>query len=452
MRRLFSQPYQRRRLLLVLGDLLLITGSLLLVLLLDSYWKNSPPLEFSKTIVIYLGTFAFTIFIYYILDLYNLSHKKRPDIMLLSLILGIGIVAIIFSSLSYFFIFIRPGKINLLLFISITGVLTYVWHYSFLKLIKIKPQQILFIGKEKIFKDISIIIHDNYSNYYNKVGHWHSHNHNPTLPNLCDFIKEKNIDLVVYSVHSTVVRQITNDLLKAKFSHKRIIDAYNFYQRLTWRYPIYFLEGFWLLVNTQNEFFSPVMAINLKRAFDLLCAIILLLLAFPLVLVAALAIKLDSEGPVFFIQERLGQNEVPFRLIKLRTMIHDAEHFTGPKWCTENDPRITRVGKVLRKLRIDELPQLFNVLKGEMSMVGPRPIRQHFTEVLAKSIPFYKLRLLAKPGITGWAAVHNGHAHTNEGHSLMLQYDLFYLAQQSIWLDLYIILKTTQVMVWGKGT
>ena len=177
-----------------------------------------------------------------------------------------------------------------------------------------------------------------------------------------------------------------------------------------------------------------------------------MLLALPFLLISALAIKLDSAGPVFFIQERLGQNEVPFRLYKLRTMIHNAEQFTGPQWSTEDDPRITRVGRVLRKLRLDELPQLFNVLKGEMSVMGPRPIRKHFADVLAQEVPYYRLRFLAKPGLTGWAQVNYDYAGSKEGQSEKLQYDLFYLVHQSIWLDLYILFKTIKVMVWGKGT
>jgi len=183
----------------------------------------------------------------------------------------------------------------------------------------------------------------------------------------------------------------------------------------------------------------------------LLFASFSLVASLPLLLIVALAIKIDSEGPVFFLQERLGQNGVPFRLVKLRTMIHHAERTTGPQWCYENDVRITRVGKILRKLRVDELPQLFNVFTGKMSLVGPRPIRQYFTEKLAQEIPFYKLRLLAKPGLTGWAQVNFGHAHSVDAHSQTLQYDLFYMVHQSIWLDLIIIFKTVKVVVWGKG-
>ncbi len=164
----------------------------------------------------------------------------------------------------------------------------------------------------------------------------------------------------------------------------------------------------------------------------------------------ALAIKLDSRGPVFFVQERLGLSGKPFKLIKLRTMVDNAEN-SIPQWCQDNDPRITRVGKILRKLHLDELPQLLNVLKNEMSLVGPRPIRRHFTDMLAQEIPFYRLRLLAQPGLTGWAQVHSGHANTIASHAQMLQYDLFYLIHQSFWLDLVVLLKTVRTIISGEG-
>jgi lipopolysaccharide/colanic/teichoic acid biosynthesis glycosyltransferase len=132
-------------------------------------------------------------------------------------------------------------------------------------------------------------------------------------------------------------------------------------------------------------------------------------------------------------------------------MIHHAEALTGPVWSDAKDPRITRVGRVLRKLRLDELPQLFNVLKGDISVVGPRPIRKFFADKLAQEVPYYRLRFLAKPGLTGWAQVNHDYAGSTAGQAEKLQYDLYYLVHQSFWLDLFILFKTIKVMVWGKG-
>ena len=452
MLKVFLQRYQQRQLLLILGDILIIIVTLSLILLLDAYGEKSSPKDLRKYVGIIATFCAITIIVLYILNLFDISKPNGYGFKFLLICIGMLIVTVIYSALSYLLISLRPGKINLLLFALTTGILAYLCHNTFHKLVKTNVQRILFIGNEKIFDDISQFITDNYSQYYTIVGHWHRHSHNPTLPNLLNFIENNNADLVVYSVHSKVLKQVINDLITIKFSKRNIINAYNFYQLLTLKYPVYYLDDFWLLVNAQKEIFFPTAAGRLKRSIDLFVVLLFLPLAVVLFLIAALAIKLESKGPVFFIQERLGQDEVPFRLYKLRTMIDNAESLNGPQWAVEGDCRITRVGKVLRKLRLDELPQLVNILKGEMSLVGPRPIRQHFTEILAKEIPFYKLRLLVKPGLTGWAQVNSGHAHTNEGHSQVLQYDLFYLINQSLWLDLFILCKTFKVMVWGKGT
>jgi lipopolysaccharide/colanic/teichoic acid biosynthesis glycosyltransferase len=176
-----------------------------------------------------------------------------------------------------------------------------------------------------------------------------------------------------------------------------------------------------------------------------------LLLSSPLFLLTALLIKLDSRGPVFFRQERLGEFERPFTLMKFRTMVDNAEQKTGPCWAKDNDPRFTRVGKFLRKTRLDEFPQFINVLKGDMSIVGPRPIRQHFAEIFARKFPFYRLRFKVKPGITGWAQVNMNYVNSDEDQYEKLEYEFYYLYHQSLFLDLFIILKTVQSVVRMKG-
>jgi lipopolysaccharide/colanic/teichoic acid biosynthesis glycosyltransferase len=154
---------------------------------------------------------------------------------------------------------------------------------------------------------------------------------------------------------------------------------------------------------------------------------------------------------VLFKQERLGENLKPFTLMKFRTMVVDAEKECGPVWSSECDPRVTKVGKVLRKTRLDEIPQLINVLKGDMSFVGPRPIRKHFADMLAEKIPYYRMRFLVKPGVTGWAQVKHDYAGSEEGQAEKLEYDLFYIQNQSLLFDLYIFLKTIQTIIFRPG-
>jgi exopolysaccharide biosynthesis polyprenyl glycosylphosphotransferase len=185
----------------------------------------------------------------------------------------------------------------------------------------------------------------------------------------------------------------------------------------------------------------------IKRFFDIILSLIGLILAMPIILITAIAIKLESEGPVFFLQERTGLNGKTFKIIKLRSMRVDAEK-NGPQWAQKNDSRVTKVGKFIRKTRIDELPQLINVLKGDMSILGPRPERPVFVKQFSKEIPGFEKRLLVKPGLTGWAQVNGGYDITPEEK---LKYDLHYINNMSLLLDLKIILKTIKVVLTGEG-
>ncbi len=188
-----------------------------------------------------------------------------------------------------------------------------------------------------------------------------------------------------------------------------------------------------------------------KRAADLVLGALGLLLTLPVFVAIVAAIKLDSPGPAFFVQERLGRLRVPFRCLKFRTMRQDAERTTGPVWAAHDDPRITRVGRILRRSRLDELPQLINVIHGEMSLVGARPIRRHFADQLAAQVPFYELRFLHKPGLTGLAQVKYVYCSSFTEQIEKFYYDLYYTRHHSAGLDLYIMMMTVWVMVRMRG-
>jgi len=168
-------------------------------------------------------------------------------------------------------------------------------------------------------------------------------------------------------------------------------------------------------------------------------------------IVIAILIKIDSKGPIIFSQERVGQHRRPYMIHKFRSMYSDAEKISGPVWAEDDDPRITRVGKFLRNWRFDELPQLWNVLKGDMSFVGPRPEREFFVKELEKTIPYYGERFSVKPGITGWAQVSYGYGATVDDAIEKLNYDLFYIKNMSIFMDLMIVLRTIKIVLFGKG-
>ncbi len=187
-----------------------------------------------------------------------------------------------------------------------------------------------------------------------------------------------------------------------------------------------------------------------KRLLDIVASSIGLLLASPLMLLVALAVRLDSPGPIFFSQERIGRGRKAFRVWKFRSMRTDAEK-NGPVWATQGDPRVTRVGRFIRTTRLDELPQLWNVLTGDMSLVGPRPERELFVDQLCEVNPFYAQRLVVRPGLTGWAQIKAPYASSFEESIEKLKYDLYYIKNLSVFLDISILLSTARIVLLGRG-
>lgn len=195
----------------------------------------------------------------------------------------------------------------------------------------------------------------------------------------------------------------------------------------------------------------PAWEMRVKKIMDIVVASIFLVLFLPVWIIVTIAIKLDSKGPLFYIQDRVGRDGKIFRIFKFRSMIPDAESITGPVWADKKDSRITRVGRLLRNLRIDEIPQLMNIIKGEMSLVGPRPERPYFVEKLKKEIPYYSRRLRVRPGITGWAQTKHIYDRSLDDVKKKLQFDLYYLENMSLRMDLKIILSTIYTVLSGKG-
>jgi len=225
------------------------------------------------------------------------------------------------------------------------------------------------------------------------------------------------------------------------------------YEQVTGRVPIEHVgQRYWttMLPIEAVSIFDPYPL--LKRAVDLLLAIVGLAIFAALLPLIVVSMKLDSPGPIFFRQQRVGKSGRLFWVVKLRSMIPDAERETGPRWASDDDPRVTRVGRLLRKTRLDEMPQLYNVLRGEMSIIGPRPERPEFVEALSQTIPFYRTRHVVKPGITGWAQVRYHYGSSEEDALIKLQYDLYYIRHRSLALDVLIILRTAGKMLSFQGT
>jgi sugar transferase (PEP-CTERM system associated) len=240
-----------------------------------------------------------------------------------------------------------------------------------------------------------------------------------------------------------------SELLACRTLGVRVTDLPRFFERMRGEVPIEALKASWLIYG--DGFRQGLARRSVKRTFDLLASAVLLVVAAPVMALTAIAISLESGGPVIFRQERAGRGGRPFVLLKFRSMRADAEADGKPRWATREDDRVTAVGRFIRKLRIDELPQLFNVLKGEMSLVGPRPERPGFVEDLAREIPFYQVRHTVKPGITGWAQVRCEYGASVEDAKRKLQFDLYYVKNHSLVLDLLIAFETVRVVLSGKG-
>ncbi len=238
-------------------------------------------------------------------------------------------------------------------------------------------------------------------------------------------------------------------VLGCKLRGIRVEDWPSFYERLTGRIVVEDLRPSWMIFS--DGFHRASVTRTMKRAMDVTLALVFLTLGFPIFALMALAIRLESRGPIFYRQERVGQGGKVFRLLKFRTMSDGAEKETGPVWATKNDPRVTRVGRFLRRSRLDEFPQIVNVLRGEVSFVGPRPERPAFVAALKQGIPYYIERLSVKPGITGWAQIRHPYGSTVEDAIWKLEYDLFYIKNMSIFLDLLILFSTVQVVLFGRG-
>jgi sugar transferase (PEP-CTERM system associated) len=256
------------------------------------------------------------------------------------------------------------------------------------------------------------------------------------------------VDMVLVALDEKRGELPIDALLQLRMSGVKIQEAVSFFEQAAGKIDVGSLLPSWLIFG--DGFKVSHFRAFLKRMTDIIHSVVLLVMTAPIMLVTAVLIRLDG-SPVLYRQTRTGKNGKPFKILKFRSMAHDAEK-EGPTWAAKNDSRITKVGAVIRMLRIDELPQLINVLKGEMSFVGPRPERPEFTEKLAEQVPYFPLRLSVRPGITGWAQVMYGYGANVEENREKLKYDLFYIKNGNIFLDSMIVLKTIWVVLTGSGS
>ncbi len=359
----------------------------------------------------------------------------------------------------YLFPNLMLGRSVLVMALVIFCLLQFLWHCHFPGLLRIPwvMQKVLILGVGPTALQISNLLDKTRHNYelvgfIQPAGEMASINLSSVLGSIESLARtatREKVHKIVISLSERRGVLPVRDILGCKFKGIDIVDEISFYEQITGKLMIERINPSWFIFSNGSRL-TPFMFFY-KRGFDLLFAAVGLVLFLPLMPLIALAIRVDSKGPVFFRQVRVGKGERPFVLYKFRTMGEDAEKKTGAVWAQEDDPRITRVGRFLRTSRMDEMPQIFNVIRGDMSFIGPRPERPEFVETLNERVPYYSNRHSVKPGVTGWAQVKYEYGASMEDALEKLRYDLYYIKNFSIFLDFLIIMETLKVVIFGRG-
>ncbi|HEX8948207.1 MAG TPA: TIGR03013 family XrtA/PEP-CTERM system glycosyltransferase [Dissulfurispiraceae bacterium] len=410
----------------------------------------------SARIFLFVLTMAFSSFF---VELYNREKSINKKEVLIRILTALFISFFLLSSLYYMAPSVMLRRGTLLLALGAFGLFQFLWHIGYKVCIHIPgiAKRVIILGTGPLAKQIGAVIAST-SHHYVLSGYVNCASEPVYVPShyvvgngdgLVETARKEKAHKIVISLTERRGTFPLRDVLRCKFSGIEVVDAPSFYEQMTGKLLIENITPSWFIFS--NGFRINSFTKLYKRMFDVVLAAGMLMLALPLFPLIALLIRAESKAPVLFRQVRVGQGERLFVLFKFRTMRSDAESKTGAVWAQKDDPRITKVGRFLRKSRLDELPQLYNVLKGDMTFIGPRPERPEFVEKLKKIIPYYSERHAIKPGITGWAQVKYPYGASVEDAIEKLRYDLFYIKHISLFLDLLIILETVKVVLFGRG-
>ena len=374
-----------------------------------------------------------------------------------TVVVGLGITVLATHLVSSVYLGLEGLAVMVLVALSGSGLARFVF-YRWERLSAFKPRVLVLGTGSRVMRLAEFAQH---THSHVVVGYVapHGSRHYVPLANvlpvapgdtLLSVVKKYGIDQIVVAVRDRRGGGLpVQELLECRLNGVKVTELSTFFEREYRQVLLESLNPSWMVLGEgfrQGWFRTAV-----KRLFDVTASVVVLLLTFPLILLAAACIYLESGRPVLYRQERVGQGGRVFTIYKLRSMKNDAECDGTPRWAAAKDARTTRVGRILRKLRIDELPQILNVLKGEMSFVGPRPERPFFVDQLVKQIPYYALCQSLKPGITGWAQVRYPYGASLDDAIEKLQYDLYYVKNHTLFLDLVILIATVEVVLWGRG-
>ena len=444
----------------IVGDLIVVAlsayGGLYLRFFSLSSYQERPLDPFLPKAIMFS---FFIVFICFFMDLYS-SEKpvSRKEIFVKILFAGI-FASVALASFYYFVPSLQIGRGILFFAICISILAQSVWHIGFNLLLNlpIVAGRVLILGTGPVAKNMGTIINSN-SNNFALVGYVNCVGEPASVPasdvigsgdSLLGVALRERVHKIVVSLSERRGTFPVREVLDCKLKGIEVVDGPSFYEELTGKLLIESINPSYLIFS--EGFRITMLGLYMKRMFDVVFAVSGLIFALPLWIVISIIIKATSKGPVLFKQTRMGEGEKDFTLYKFRTMVQDAEKSTGPVWSRTGDNRITKTGRFLRKIRLDEIPQLLNVIKGEMSFIGPRPERPFFVDSLSKQIPYYSERHCVKPGITGWAQVRYEYGDSIEDAIEKLRYDLYYIKYQSIALDFLIVLDTIKVILFGRG-
>jgi sugar transferase (PEP-CTERM system associated) len=399
---------------------------------------------------------------FYLFDLYDflVMHDRRE--LVLRLIQALGLAWIVLAFSFYMFPALKLGRGVSVIALPIALTLMVGWRVSIHWLLGHPDfgERILIVGSGNLAVEVAREVLDRPDAGYRIVGFVGTDADligksliNPrvigTTEELDAIVKREHIDRIVVAMGERRGQLPTNKLLQLSLAGQvNIEEGASFYERITGRVSLNMVRPSWLIFSGRGR--STKIAEVARNVVHWLVALIGAILSLPIVLVTAVLIKLESKGPIFYRQERVGKNGRTFVLAKFRSMRVDAEA-SGPVWASKKDDRTTRVGRIIRKVRVDEIPQFWNILKGEMSFVGPRPERPHFVAQLAEEIPFYEQRHLIAPGLTGWAQIKYPYGASIEDARQKLQYDLFYIKNHGLFLDAIIMFETIKIILFGRG-
>lgn len=423
-----------RKIILILGDIFLLYGSLCLALSFNFGRERALPEAFWNHVLPFSILYFFWLVSFFILGLYDLN-LIRPKINLYRRLSGGLIVGVVLGMLFFYLvpIFGIAPKTNLVLNLLIFGVLFLLWHNFFYSLFSAYLiNKVVILGQGSEAKQLSEEIEKRPYLGYRTVTEINTSDE--------DFVAQI---LKVQANTIVITQEIKNDpeiLQKLYQSAGTKVDFFDFpkaYEIICQKVPLSAININWFLENSRAIRFYD----RIKRALDIILAGVLLTITAPLLPGIALAIKLEDKGPVFYKQKRVGEDKKVFDLVKFRSMVVDAEK-NQAVWAEQQDPRTTKTGRFIRKTHLDELPQLVNIIRGDISLVGPRPERPEFVEDLEEKIPYYHLRHMIKPGLTGWAQIKFRYGRSVQDSLEKFQYDLYYLKNRSFFLDLGILLKT----------